>query len=56
VNDSSEEADKVFEVANAIPVNRSTKAIPINISWFLFIFSSKSDIYILSPTFIFYII
>ena len=37
MNYSSEEADKVFEVAKAIPVNRSIKAIPINISWFLFI-------------------
>ncbi len=37
MNYSSEEADKVFEVANAIPVNRSIKVIPINISWFLFI-------------------
>ena len=27
----------MFEVAKAIPVNRSIKAIPINISWFLFI-------------------
>ena len=37
MNYSSEEADEVFEVANAIPVNRSTKAIPINILCFLFI-------------------
>ena len=37
MNYLSEEADKVFEVAKAIPVNRSIKAIPINISWFLFI-------------------
>ena len=34
MNYSSEEAD---EVAKAIPVNRSTKAIPINIPCFLFI-------------------
>ena len=27
----------VVEVANAMPVNRSIKAISINISWFLFI-------------------
>ena len=34
---SEEEADKLIEVANAIPVKRSTKAIPINIPCFLFI-------------------
>jgi hypothetical protein len=34
---SEEEADKLIEVANAIPVNRSTKAIPINRLYFLFI-------------------
>ncbi len=34
---TSEEGDKVVEVAIAIPVEISTKAIPINIPCFLFI-------------------
>lgn len=37
ITTSDEEADKLIEVANAIPVNRSTKAIPINRLCFLFI-------------------
>ena len=32
---TSEEVDKGLEVANVIPVNRSTKAIPINTPCFL---------------------
>ena len=36
-NITCEEADEVVEVANAMPVNRSTKAIPNNIPRFLFI-------------------
>jgi len=37
ITTSEEEADKLIEVANAIPVNRSTKANPINRLCFLFI-------------------
>ena len=36
-NITSEEADTVVEVAKAMPVNRSVKAIPNNVPWFLFI-------------------
>jgi hypothetical protein len=43
---TSEEADMVVEVANAMPVKRSTKAIANNSPWFLVIVTKNSYCFI----------
>ena len=45
-------SEEAYEVANTIPVNRSTKAIPINIHCFLFIFTEiwDNDVHILNSS------